>query len=165
MDSAPVNFDTVDTEPVRLEQAPELVQWMRLIGAGVAQAQFAGFDANNRFLVVMTVGVEPQAATSTIGLGSADVGAQVVVTWEGGDATRPIIIGRLCQRTETPVTTTAVRIDGDRLLVQAEREIELRCGESSIVLTRAGKVLIRGSYVLSRSRGANRVKGAYVDIN
>jgi hypothetical protein len=41
----------------------------------------------------------------------------------------------------------------------------LRCGESSIVLTRAGKVLIKGNYVLSRSRGANRIKGAYVDIN
>ena len=41
----------------------------------------------------------------------------------------------------------------------------MRCGEASITLTRAGKVLIRGAYVLSRSSGANRIKGAAVEIN
>jgi hypothetical protein len=41
----------------------------------------------------------------------------------------------------------------------------LRCGKASITLTRAGKVLIQGSYVLSRSTGVNRVKGGAVQIN
>lgn len=155
---------TLDDELAKPEQAPELLQWMRLVGAGVAQARFSGFDAGHRFLVT-TADSHTQAAASTIGLGTADIGAQVVVAWEGGDANRPIIIGRLRQRSEETTAATAVRVDGDRLVLQADREIELRCGQSSIVLTRAGKVLIRGSYVLSRSRGANRIKGAYVDIN
>ena len=47
----------------------------------------------------------------------------------------------------------------------SDREIVLRCGEASITLTRAGKVLIRGTYILTRSSGANRVKGAAVEIN
>ena len=35
----------------------------------------------------------------------------------------------------------------------------------NIMLTRAGKVLIRGAYLLSRSSGANRIKGGSVQIN
>lgn len=56
-------------------------------------------------------------------------------------------------------------VDGQRVLLQGAKQVELRCGEASIVLTAAGKILIRGSYVLSRSSGANRIKGAFVDIN
>ncbi len=56
-------------------------------------------------------------------------------------------------------------VDGQRVVLQGARQVELRCGEASIVLTAAGKILIRGSYVLSRSSGANRIKGAFVDIN
>ena len=51
------------------------------------------------------------------------------------------------------------------MLLTAGREIVLRCGEASITLTRAGKVLIRGTYILTRSSGANRIKGAAVEIN
>jgi hypothetical protein len=41
----------------------------------------------------------------------------------------------------------------------------LRCGEASITLTKAGKILIRGTYVLSRSSGVNMVKGATIHLN
>ena len=41
----------------------------------------------------------------------------------------------------------------------------LRCGKASITLTKAGKVLIEGSYVLSRSTGVNRIKGGSVQLN
>ncbi|MEP7119602.1 MAG: hypothetical protein ABJE95_01785, partial [Byssovorax sp.] len=36
---------------------------------------------------------------------------------------------------------------------------------SSITLTRAGKILIRGAYVLTRSSGVNRIQGGSVQIN
>ncbi len=134
----------------------DLTHWTRLAGAGVSVATFAGFDEDDRFLV-RSAPTEPAVpAASTIALHASDAGAAVVVALEGGDARRPVILGRLQQRRTD---------DGERLVLKAEREIELRCGESSIVLTRAGKVLIKGNYVLSRSRGANRIKGAYVDIN
>jgi hypothetical protein len=66
-----------------------------------------------------------------------------------------------------PDTAPAVpaELDGERVLLTADREIVLRCGEASLTLTRAGKVLIRGTYVLSRSSGSNRIKGAAVEIN
>ena len=51
------------------------------------------------------------------------------------------------------------------LVVSAEKELVFRCGQASITLTRAGKVLLRGTYPSSRSSGANRIKGGSVQIN
>jgi hypothetical protein len=56
-------------------------------------------------------------------------------------------------------------VDGKRFVFTAEDEIVLRCGRASITLTRAGKVLIRGAYLLNRSSGVNRIKGGSVQIN
>jgi hypothetical protein len=55
--------------------------------------------------------------------------------------------------------------DGERLVLTADKEIVLRCGEASITLTKAGKILIKGAYVLSRSSGTNRIQGGSVEIN
>ena len=41
----------------------------------------------------------------------------------------------------------------------------LRCGKASITLTRAGKVLIRGEYIFSRSTGVNKMKGGSIQLN
>jgi hypothetical protein len=144
--------------------AVQIPDWLRVAGAGVSIARFAGFDAEDRFLVATVVGEVPQPAASSVALREHDIGTAVVVALEGGDARRPIILGRLHQRRDAAPPLVA-RMNGDRLVLAAEREIELRCGEASIVLTRAGKVLIKGAYVLTRSSGANRIKGAYVDIN
>jgi uncharacterized protein (DUF2345 family) len=64
-----------------------------------------------------------------------------------------------------PSQPVSIRADDERFVVSAEREIVLQCGDASITLTRAGKVLIKGTYVLSRSSGYNKIKGAAVDIN
>ncbi len=64
-----------------------------------------------------------------------------------------------------PVLKVETTADGERVTVTAEREIEFRCGKASITLTRAGKVIIRGAYLLSRSSGVNRIKGGSVQIN
>jgi hypothetical protein len=135
--------------------------------AGVSLARFVGFDDEGRFRVELPDINEPVRALSTVGLVSEDVGAQVAVAYEQGNAGRLIIIGRVRDRASAPAstTTTALKIDGERLVIRAERDLELRCGDASIVLTAAGKVLIKGNFVLTRSRGANKIKGAYVDIN
>jgi uncharacterized protein (DUF2345 family) len=56
-------------------------------------------------------------------------------------------------------------VDGEQVVIEGKKEIVLKCGKSSITLTRAGKVLIRGAYVLSRSSGVNRIKGGSVQVN
>lgn len=107
-------------------------------------------------------------ARSLLDLRREHVGRQVVLAFEGGDTTRPIVLGVLRGDAELdPAMQDLVELDldGQRLLVQAQQELVLRCGRASITLTRAGKVIIDGSYVLSRSRGPNRIKGGSVQIN
>lgn len=133
--------------------------------SGVSVARFAGFDDAGRFLVAFGDTEPPVCAWSTVGLTAADAGAEVAVGYERDGAGRLVILGRLRESASVPTRETLVRVDGQRVTVRADQELELRCGNASVVLTRAGKVLINGSYVSSRSRGANRIKGAYVDIN
>jgi hypothetical protein len=95
----------------------------------------------------------------------------VVLLFDGGDARSPIIMGVIQPqaRQEQPSATAApgfnVQADGERHVIEAEREIVLRCGDASITLTRSGKVIIKGNYILSRSSGYNKIKGAAIDIN
>ncbi len=97
-------------------------------------------------------------------LSREDIGAQVALMFEAGDLTRPLVIGRI-QRLPQTSTPAVAHLDGERLEFTAEREIVLRCGKASITLTREGKVLIRGTYLSSRSSGVNRIKGGSVQIN
>lgn len=105
----------------------------------------------------------PVAARTTTTLDPSAVGGEVVLLFEDGDSSRPIVVGAVRPANAAP--GMPAEVDGERVLITADREIVLRCGEASITLTRAGKVLIRGTYVLSRSSGANRIKGAAVEIN
>ncbi len=68
-------------------------------------------------------------------------------------------------RVEAPERPDEARLDGERVVLSADKEIVLKCGKASITLTRAGKVLIRGAYLLNRSSGVNRIKGGSVQIN
>jgi hypothetical protein len=104
------------------------------------------------------------AARTTTSLSREDIGAQVALMFEAGDPARPLVIGRI-QRLPDTAPPTVAHLDGERLEFTAEREIVLRCGRASITLTREGKVLIRGTYLSSRSSGANRIKGGSVQIN
>jgi len=100
----------------------------------------------------------------------SDIGRAAVLLFEEGDSARPILIAFLtAPKPMVPAAVEAspveVKLDGEQLTFSATSQIVLRCGKSSITLTRAGKVIIRGAYLLSRSSGANRIKGGSVQIN
>ncbi len=59
----------------------------------------------------------------------------------------------------------AVQVDGKRVVIEGQDEVVLRCGEASITLTKAGKIMIRGKYLLNRSSGVNRILGGSVQVN
>lgn len=106
-------------------------------------------------------------AMTGVPLKVTDIGRQVTLAFADGDPQKPVILNLLIAPTGDGSQQTAVdiRLDGEKLLLTANREIVLRCGEASITLTAAGKLLLKGSYVLSRSSGYNKIKGAAVDIN
>jgi hypothetical protein len=41
----------------------------------------------------------------------------------------------------------------------------LRCGKTSITRTKAGKVVIEGTYLSNKSTRANRIKGGSIQLN
>ncbi len=51
------------------------------------------------------------------------------------------------------------------MAIEACDELELRCGEASITLRRNGRVVVRGTYIETCSRGTNRIKGSTVKLN
>jgi len=143
------------------------------VGSGAATARFHSFDLDDQPLLAGVAGLpgELVPARTTVALQRAQIGSTVVVVFEQGNLRRPIVLGVIRERfaavdmAPAAPTTVSVNLDNDRLVLTAEREVVLRCGDASITLTRAGKVLIKGTYVLSRSSGYNKIKGAAVDIN
>lgn len=108
-------------------------------------------------------------ARTTIDLAAEHIGSEVLLVFERGDPARPIVIGLLRKSAPWPTKQTPPQVevdaDGKRLTLAVKEQLVLRCGQASITLTAAGKVLIQGAYVSSRSTGVNRIKGGSVQIN
>ncbi len=87
--------------------------------------------------------------------------------FKNGDPRRPILVGLIESRALGQPTSprAEVTVDGERIRLRAADELVLDCGEAKVTLTRAGKIILEGTYVSSRSTGVNRVKGAMVDLN
>jgi hypothetical protein len=158
---------------------------------GVVVGRIAAVGANGQPLVEFfeSAASAPLPARTIAPVGESDVGREVALLFEGGDPMRPILMGMMyaapspfLQKPDgatidapppaEPKPTVAEvparanpTVDGERLVFSAEHEIVLRCGQASITLTRAGKVLIRGAYLLARSSGVNRIQGGSVQIN
>jgi hypothetical protein len=108
-------------------------------------------------------------ARTVVDLHGPHIGQPVVLMFDGGNASRPIVMGVLRQAEGWPIADRPAQVevdaDGERLIISAKEQLVMRCGKASITLTKAGKVLIQGSYVSSRSTGVNRVKGGSVQLN
>jgi hypothetical protein len=156
-ESGPDLFDLVGP-PDRTTPRPGGVVIGQLAGIGGEGAPRVDFPGNPSVTAV--------EARSTVSLTAADEGCDLALAFEDGDPGRPIVLGRIVSAPgEGRRTVLDASIDGERIVLEAEREIVLRCGEASLRLTRDGKVYVKGSNLLSRSSGLNRIKGGAVRIN
>jgi Domain of unknown function (DUF6484) len=152
------------------EAVPETVQEPSRVD-GVVIGVLMGFDDSGAPLVVFAGNPVEQAvpARTTASLEHDHIGAEVALMFEQGDLARPLVMGRILHP-EVALGPAGSRrfqatIGDQRLELKAEREIVLRCGKASITLTRAGKILLRGAYLFSRSTGVNKIKGGSIQLN
>lgn len=139
---------------------------------GTAIGTLIGFRDDGRIPLVLFPGQPGSAAlpaSATIDVHGSHIGRQVVLLFEGADPMRPIIVGllRTARAWTLPEQPGEVQVDadGERLIVTAKEQLVLRCGKASITLTKAGKVIVEGTYVSNRSSGVMRIKGGSVQIN
>ena len=135
---------------------------------GVVVGRIAGFDSAGSPLVTHDHGsvLAPLPARSACTLPEDAVGHEAAIMFEAGDPERPIIMGLMHQPSATKAgSDNKEALPPETLTLNAKDRITLRCGKASITLTKQGKVLVRGAYLLSRSSGPNRIKGGSVQIN
>lgn len=130
----------------------------------------------------------PLLALTTVEVHKKHIGRQVALLFANGNPKSPVIMGLIhspldlilenhmhdaqaengaAADVNLPISVNAgdLKVDGKKIVIEAADEIEFKCGESSIVLTKAGKIIIRGKYLLSRSSGVNRIMGGSVQVN
>jgi hypothetical protein len=146
----------------------------------IVLGMLTAFDSGSPLVSYMHSGYSQRVAVSAVALSPRDIGRQVALSFVSGDLQKPMVVGLIhgnhgellddcaLTPTESVVESAAVhtfRVDGKKVVVTGDEEIVLQCGESSITLTKGGKIEIRGKYLVSRSTGVNRILGASVNVN
>ncbi|MBT8070345.1 MAG: DUF2345 domain-containing protein [Gammaproteobacteria bacterium] len=143
---------------------------------GVVIGKLTGYNEDAKALVVYPgmPSTEPLAAITTEDLSAQQSDHEVALGFVNGDPSLPIVLGliqhpdlgkQVDENAHGDRKAVNVKVDGETVTLSADKEIVLRCGKSSITLTRAGKVIIKGAYLTNHSTGVNRIKGGSVQIN
>ena len=176
-DKQNVELDTVESNDLPILSPGEVIL-----------ATFEGYNDKGQLLA--KDGTRTYQALTTVDLKRSDVRKQVVLSFIGGDPERPIITGivrsplydildnptgveALLEELETTFDDESnvlaheetVNVDGKRVCIEGAEEVSLKCGDASITLTKAGKLLLRGKYLSSRSTGVNKILGGSVQVN
>ena len=178
-------LDETSTAPINNIAPGEIIigVFVGLNKHGKPLVNFA-YNVSNRAITAITSVVLNQKQTNR----------QVALMFEEGDIKKPIIMGVIHNQLDDilenyefteleneneinteiaadknkdklPSKTEDAFLDGKRVVLEGKEEIVLKCGEASITLTKAGKILIRGKYLLNRSSGVNRIMGGSVQVN
>jgi hypothetical protein len=170
VDSAAL-LEPADAEPMRSLSVGRSVEPAAPSGSTII-GELIGLTDSGRTPLVIFPGQPGSAAIparAVLDLHGAHVGKPVVLTFEAGDPAKPIVLGVVRDGRESALDSSPgaveLDVDGTRLMVTAKDQLVLRCGKASITLTRAGKVVIQGEYVSTRSSGVIRIKGGSIQLN
>ncbi|TGB74231.1 hypothetical protein CRI66_21985 [Escherichia sp. E4694] len=100
-----------------------------------------------------------------------DVGRVCAIQFIQGDLTKPVVMGFIqstSYSTSSEIAQTdniAVVRQGNRVVIKADDELVLQCGESCIVMTAEGTVYIRALYIDSHAQATHRLRGGSVQVN
>ena len=142
---------------------------------GIVIGHITGTDEGGRLMVDFPGNQDgtPLPAVSVAGGAALEAGVSIALAFDGGDAGKPIVLARIVEPVAIVRKAAGSNQDApsherarmETLTLDAEKELVIRCGNASITLTSDGKVVISGTYLLSRSKGANRIMGGSVQLN
>lgn len=149
---------------------------------GFTVGRYLGNDAGGRPLVALgqeAVAVTARCMSGFAGWPAEDGftrGVPVLLALDEAAGGQPVIIGLVHDTAEARPAPTrtlleqalpplTVAADGKRVLIEASQEVVLMCGKGSITLESNGRVVIKGTELVSKASGSNRIRGASVSIN
>ncbi len=173
------NPDNLQAEDEPRPSPPHIMPGEIVIGTMV------GIDEQGQPLVdfpANTAG-HPLVAITTLGLDQQHTGRQVALLFANGNMHSPVVMGLIhsplqdmlerfnSSQTdnnldiEPELNVDNIHIDGNKLIFEAKEEIVFQCGESSITLSKEGKISLRGKKISTRATGINRIMGGSVHLN
>jgi hypothetical protein len=166
--------------PVAEVAAPE---WMRgqiarreAAGSTLVTGHLAGIDDEGRLMFVpegesepLPVAIGLEASDGTL-VRAARRKSRAAVMRTADPAARWLLVGLVRDRVSAKARDAKrgrleVTVDGEKVRLEAEHDLELKCGRASITLRYDGRIELKGTHILSASRGPNRVKGATIALN
>lgn len=156
-ESLPTSAEALLDQVVALAVPP-----LRAEGIAVGRLDALGVDGTPEVTIDMW-GLIGLPARSVVPVDAEHLGHAVALGFENADPRRPIILGFMIA--PQPAAQLDAHVDGERVVVSAEQEIELRCGEAAIILTADGQIQLRGNYITSYATAAQRILGGSVNLN
>ena len=153
----------------QIKHAPEKVD-------GIALGTLIAFADNGDALVnIDYFGFKNLSAQTLVELNHSHLTLQVALGFQAGNPYRPIVLGLLHQaknekeaiahEIQPSQQELVITQQGKRITIEAEQELELRCGEAVILLTADGHIQLRGGYITSHADATQRIRGGSVQIN
>lgn len=126
--------------------------------AALRLGRLTGFDDNGDALVAVSE-LPPRPADSLVTLTAKDIDCDLVVSSSAMRDGRLFILGRMAPQDIHPKMPGAVSIS------EAEDKVSIQCGKAKITLHADGRITVKGTEILSRATGANRIQGGSVNLN
>lgn len=144
--------------------------------AGALTGHLEGIDDEGRILFQEDGAQTPATVVIGLPLSDEEVVAAVqakrraLVIKADNRPSQPVLVALLrecisAEARDKAVCEPATRISGQAVEIDAQQSLELSCGRARITLHADGRIELNGDYLLSRSRGPIKLKGATIDIN
>lgn len=178
------NTQPVEPEGREFAEVQQLKLVSKLIGTapelaaveGAVSGHLAGIDDEGRVLFQDDRASEPYPVV--IGLACSDdevaeaayLQRRALVIKTNDQQAQNILVALLRERIATETrekdfSQLKTLVEGKAIDIGAQNSLELSCGRAKMTLHADGRIEINGDYLLSRSRGPIKLKGATIDIN